>query len=90
MAVEEVPGNDDGAIARFECALKFPLHPISLILIYFYLIMNTFYEGFADNNLRGAECTCKPNDQGFYQFLYWFSCAVWWTSVIATYSFHIG
>ena len=81
--------DDDCVSARFENALKFPLHPITLILIYYYLIMNTFYEGFADNNLRGAECTCKSGDQVFYQFMYWSSCVAWWISVIITFACHI-
>ena len=57
--------NHDGVEAKFESALKFPLHSISLILIYCYLVVNTFFEGFADNNLRGTECTCKLKDQVF-------------------------
>ena len=86
----DATSNHDGVEAKFESALKFPLHSISLILIYCYLVVNTFFEGFSDNNLRGTECTCKSKDQVFYRIVYWSSCAVWWISVIITFSCHIG
>ena len=79
--------------AGFDGALKFPLHSISLILIYYYLAVKTFYEGFTDNDLRdeaiGGECSCKSNDRIFYQFMYWSSCGVWWISVIITFLVYI-
>ena len=79
--------------SSFDSALKFPLHPLSLILIFAYLLMKTFYEGFSDNNLRdeaiGGECSCKSNDRNFYQLMYWFHCAVWWIGVIAVFIIHI-
>ena len=66
--------------AILDGALKYPLHSISLILIYYYLVAKTFYEGFTDNDLRdeaiGDECSCKSNDRFFYQSMYWSSCGV--------------
>ena len=71
--------------ASFGAALKFPLHSISLILIYCYLILKILYEGFSDNNLRdepiGGDCSCKANDRVFYQIIYWCSCGAWWICV---------
>ena len=78
--------------ASFDGALKFPLHSISLLLIYYYLAVKTFYEEFTDNDLRdeaiGGECSCNSNDQFFYQLMYWSSCGVWWISVFITFFVH--
>ena len=65
--------------SSFASSLKFPLLSITLVLVYIYLILKTFYQGFSENALRdegiGGKCSCKSKVQMFYQAIYGLACA---------------
>ena len=82
-----------GISSSFASSLKFPLLSISLVFVYIYLILKTFYQGFSGNALRdegiGGKCSCKSEVRKFYQAIYGLACSFWFIFVLGVSGFYI-
>lgn len=69
-----------------------PLLPFSIIIVYIYLMLLIFFEGYSDNNSKmelAMNCSCIHKDRDYIRGIFWGFTGVWWLAVILTVIFHI-